>query len=63
MPKSSLRRLEQDFVRATPRQQRTFLMRLPQLLDLSPDDLALLRASEAAFAFWDNPDDAAYDAL
>jgi hypothetical protein len=63
MRNSSLQRLEKSLAEASPSQQRTFLMRLPQLLDLSPSDLALLKAAEPSFAFWDNPDDDAYDAL
>jgi hypothetical protein len=63
MNNSSLHRLEKSFAEATPSQQRTFLMRLPRLLDLSPSDLAMLKAAEPSFRFWDNPDDAAYDAL
>jgi hypothetical protein len=63
MTRSSRRRLEQDFASATPRQQRAFLVRLPRLLHLSQEDLALLRASEPTFAFWDNADDDASDAL
>lgn len=63
MVKSSLHRLEQDFAQATPSQQRMFLMRLPQLMDFSPADLALLKTAETAFTFWNNSDDAVYDAL
>ncbi len=63
MPKHPLRRLEQGLSRASRSQQRLFLARLPSLLDLRPSDLALLRAAEPSFAFWDNPDDAAYDDL
>lgn len=63
MPKTPLRRLERGLTRATPSQQRLFLARLPRLLDLRPSDLALLRAAEPSFAFWDNADDAAYDDL
>ncbi len=63
MTKSTVHRLEKEFIGATSQQQRVFLMRLPYMLDLSPSDLALLKASETAFAFWDNPDDAAYDSL
>jgi hypothetical protein len=42
-----------------PREQRTFLIRLPQLFDFSPSDMGLdlLKAAESSFAFWDNPDD------
>jgi hypothetical protein len=63
MSRSSIRRLEKEFAGAPPEEQRLFLMRLPRLLDLDPSDVARLKAAEPAFAFWDNPDDAAYDAL
>jgi len=39
------------------------LRELPAHLKIAPDDVAWLKLSEPAFAFWDNPDDAAYDAL
>ncbi len=37
--------------------------RLPSVLAPSPEELAWLRLAEPAFQFWDNPEDAAYDAL
>lgn len=39
------------------------LNRLPSVLAPSPEELAWLRLAEPAFQFWDNPEDAAYDAL
>ncbi|MBI1813097.1 hypothetical protein HY285_05915 [Candidatus Peregrinibacteria bacterium] len=63
MTRFSLRRLEKDFAAAPSEKQRLFLMRLPQLLDLSPTGPALLRTSEPSFEFWNNSDDAAYDTL
>ena len=39
------------------------LRELPAHLKIAPDDVAWLKLAEPAFAFWDNPDDAAYDAL
>ncbi|MFZ1061335.1 MAG: type II toxin-antitoxin system HicB family antitoxin [Candidatus Rokuibacteriota bacterium] len=35
----------------------------PSVLAPSPEELAWLRLAEPAFQFWDNPEDAAYDAL
>lgn len=46
-----------------PEAQREVLARLPSVLALSPEELAWLRLAEPAFEFWDNPEDAAYDAL
>lgn len=39
------------------------LSRLPCVLALSQEKLVWLHLAEPAFAFWDNPEDAAYDAL
>jgi hypothetical protein len=36
---------------------------LPRHLKISPEDLAWTKAAESSFAFWDNPEDAIYDAL
>jgi hypothetical protein len=63
MSKASLRRLEKELAGAPREEQRVFLMHLPQLLDLSSSDLVFLKHSEPSFTFWDNPDDAVYDAL
>jgi hypothetical protein len=63
MSRSSIQRLEKEFAGAPREEQRLFLMRLPQLLDLAPSDLTLLKTSEPSFKFWDNSDDALYDAL
>lgn len=46
-----------------PEAQQEVLARLPSVLSLSADILAWLRLAEPAFEFWDNPEDAAYDAL
>ena len=46
-----------------PEAQREVLTRLPSVLALSADEMAWLRLAEPAFEFWDNPEDAAYDAL
>ena len=36
---------------------------LPSHLKIKLEDVAWLRASEASFEFWDNPNDAIYDNL
>jgi hypothetical protein len=46
-----------------PEAQREVLSRLPSVLALSPEELTWLHLAELAFDFWDNPEDAAYDAL
>lgn len=46
-----------------PEAQREVVTRLPSVLALSADEMAWLRLAESAFQFWDNPEDAAYDAL
>lgn len=46
-----------------PEAQQEVLSRLPSVLALSPEELAWLRLAEPAFEFWDNSEDAAYDAL
>ncbi|MBI1813118.1 hypothetical protein HYR82_05095 [Candidatus Peregrinibacteria bacterium] len=63
MPQFSLRRLEKDLAAAPREQQRVFLAHLPQILDLAPSDVVLLKASEPSFEFWNNSDDAIYDSL
>jgi len=44
-------------------EQLQLLGELPAHLKVQPEELAWLRASEPAFAFWDNPQDAVYDRL
>ncbi len=46
-----------------PEAQQEVLNRLPSVLAPSPEELAWLHLAEPAFQFWDNPEDAAYDAL
>jgi hypothetical protein len=49
--------------RLPPESQREVLARLLSALALSSEDLPWLRLAESAFEFWDNPEDATYDAL
>ena len=46
-----------------PEAQQEVLARLPSVLSPTPEELAWLRLAEPTFEFWDNPEDAAYDAL
>ena len=59
----SLQEVEQAIEQFPPEQQRQLLAELPQLLKSSGLDLAYLKLAEPSFAFWENPDDAIYDAL
>ena len=47
----------------SPEARQEVLNRLPSVLALSSEEIARLRLAEPAFNFWDNPEDAAYDAL
>lgn len=60
---STVEQIEQAIERLDVRDQLRLLKELPAHLTVSPDDVAFLKLAESAFAFWDNPDDAAYDAL
>ncbi len=44
-------------------EKRQLISDLPKLLQLSPEDLDLLKLAEPAFQFWDNSDDSIYDSL
>lgn len=46
-----------------PQERRQFLLLLPDLLGISPEDYGWLKAAESAFEFWDNEEDAIYDEL
>lgn len=60
---SSVQEIEDAIGRLDVKQQMQLLHDLPAKLKISPEDLAALKNAESAFAFWDNPDDAAYDKL
>ncbi len=45
------------------KEKRQLVSDLPKLLQLSPDDLDLLKLAEPAFQFWENSDDGVYDSL
>ena len=59
----SLKEIEQAIVAVDAEIQIRLLRDLPHLLKISPVDLALLKASEPSFDFWNNPDDIVYDPL
>ena len=60
---STVEQIEQAIERLDVKDQVRLLQELPGHLTVSPDDVALLKLAQSAFAFWDNPDDAAYDAI
>ena len=60
---SKVEEIELAIEQLDARQQVQLLRELPARLKIAPEDLAGLRTAEPAFAFWDNPDDAAYDHL
>ena len=61
--KAAIGRLEKVLARAPREEQRLFLMRLPQLLDIDPSDFASMKLAETSFAFWENSEDAVYDKI
>jgi hypothetical protein len=60
---STVQEIEDAIERLDVPQQVQLLRDLPARLKITPEDLAALRNAESAFAFWDNADDAVYDAL
>ena len=46
-----------------PEEQKQLLSKLLDLLNITHEDLALLRVAESSFDFWDNPEDSVYDTL
>ena len=63
MIKFSLKQIEEAIARARPEDQKSLLRDLPRLLKISSADMALLKAAEPSFDFWNNPDDSIYDDL
>jgi len=60
---STVEEIEVAIERLEVKEQVRLLTELPAHLKITADDLAALHLAESAFAFWDNPDDAAYDQL
>ncbi|MBI2891235.1 MAG: hypothetical protein HYY13_10685 [Nitrospirae bacterium] len=51
-------------IQGLPHDKKRELMQiLPSVLDIDPEDMAWLKASEPSFQFWDNPEDEIYDRL
>lgn len=65
MPKTSsqVKKLEIEIKKLSPKEQQRLLAVLLEILDISTEDVALLKAAENAFSFWDNAEDAVYDSL
>lgn len=62
MPKK-VDRIFEDIKGLSENEKKELLSLLPKVLKLSPEDLLWARLAESAFDFWDNPEDAIYDAL
>jgi hypothetical protein len=60
---STVAEITQAIERLDVREQVRLLDELPTHLKIKPEDLAWLKASEQAFDFWDNSEDAVYDRL
>jgi hypothetical protein len=60
---STVEEIQVAIERLDVKEQVRLLQQLPSHLKISVEDLAALKLAETAFEFWDNSDDAAYDAL
>jgi len=60
---SSVREINEAIEELDVREQIRLLQDLPAHLKIQPDDVAWLKATEPAFEFWNNPEDAIYDRL
>jgi len=60
---STVEQIEEAIERLDVKGQVQLLRELPARLKIEPDNVAWLKLAELAFAFWDNPADAAYDEL
>ena len=61
MRMSTVREISDAIERLDVHGQMQLLSDLPAHLKIQPDDIAWLKASEPAFEFWNNPEDATYD--
>lgn len=61
--KRTLKDLENAIADLSPAEQAQLLGNLSGVISDNSLDQGLLKLSESSFRFWDNPDDAAYDAL
>jgi hypothetical protein len=60
---STVKEIEQAIEQLNVQEQVQLLSELTAHLKIAPEDVAWLEIAEPSFAFWDNPDDAAYDTL
>lgn len=61
--KRTLKAVESAITELSPADQAQLLGNLPSLISSHSLNQGLLKLTEPSFRFWDNPDDAAYDAL
>ena len=61
--KFSLKEVENAVEQFNPQEQRHLLSKLLSAMNITIEDLALLKVAESAFDFWDNPEDSVYDRL
>ena len=61
MQNLTLGQIERAIEKSKPEDQRLLLARLPKLIGLSIEDVALLKLAEPSFEFWNNDQDSIYD--
>jgi hypothetical protein len=59
--KLSLQEVEDAVEQLDQKEQQHVLSKLLSILNISKEDLALLKVAEPSFDFWNNPEDAVYD--
>lgn len=63
MQNVTLTQIERAIESSKPEDQRRLLVRLPKLIGLDFDTLALLKLAGPSFEFWNNEQDSRYDRL
>lgn len=63
MQNMTLDQIERAIEKSEPEDQRRLLVRLPKLIGLDFDTLALLKLAGPSFEFWNNEQDSRYDRL
>lgn len=61
--KLSLKDIEDALEQFDQHQKQQLLSKLLSHLKICKEDMALLKAAETSFDFWDNPEDSIYDNL
>jgi len=61
--KLSLKDIEDALEQFYQHEKQLLLSKLLSHLKISKEDIALLKAAETSFDFWDNPEDSIYDNL